>query len=190
MLGASPARCPLSPMIVLSAIGRDRPGIVAGLVRVLDEQGCRLEETSMTRLAGDFAALLRASLPEGKDPDSVRNSLQEEAKRLGIQLTCRVPGEDETRGEEGGRIHRLVLRGSEKPGALRRVAEAAARHGLNITELHSRRSGSGARSVFTLTLQLEVPYAQAAHRFAGELETLEADLGVDLEFEPEAKARV
>src|SRR5437899_5188362 len=42
----------------LSAIGKDRPGIVADLAELIFEHGCNLEDSSMTILGGEFAVLL------------------------------------------------------------------------------------------------------------------------------------
>ena len=42
----------------MSAIGKDRPGIVADLAELIFEHGCNLEDSSMTILGGEFAVLL------------------------------------------------------------------------------------------------------------------------------------
>ena len=42
----------------VSVFGRDRPGIVAAVSRVLADAGCNLEDTSMTILRGHFAMML------------------------------------------------------------------------------------------------------------------------------------
>ena len=50
----------------LSAIGRDRPGIVADLAELIYECDCNLEDSSMTILGSEFAVLLLLS-GEGRD---------------------------------------------------------------------------------------------------------------------------
>ena len=50
----------------LSAIGRDRPGIVADLAELIYECDCNLEDSSMTLLGPEFAVLLLLS-GEGAD---------------------------------------------------------------------------------------------------------------------------
>ena len=42
----------------MSAIGRDRPGIVADLAELIYECDCNLEDSSMTVLGSEFAVLL------------------------------------------------------------------------------------------------------------------------------------
>ncbi|MFL5879210.1 MAG: glycine cleavage system protein R [Actinomycetota bacterium] len=49
----------------VSVFGRDRPGIVAAVSRVLADAGCNLEDTSMTILRGHFAMMLVVAGPPG-----------------------------------------------------------------------------------------------------------------------------
>src|SRR6185295_635872 len=62
----------------LSAIGRDRPGIVADLSELIYECDCNLEDSSMTILGTEFAVLL---LLTGEGPD-VERRLSAGCKRL------------------------------------------------------------------------------------------------------------
>ena len=43
---------------IMTAFGKDRPGIVADVTEMLYENGCNLEDTSMTLLAGEFTLIL------------------------------------------------------------------------------------------------------------------------------------
>ena len=51
--------------VAVTAVGADRPGIVAGVTKVLFDQGCNLEDTSMTILRGHFAMMLVVDVPAG-----------------------------------------------------------------------------------------------------------------------------
>jgi len=157
----------MKPLLAVSAIGKDRPGIVAGLTRVLLEFGGNLEDSSMTRLKGDFAVLLLVALPEGSDPAPARAALEKEAGVLGLSLLVRVLGPEELKedADNRGRTHTLVLYGADKPGLVHRVAETAAQHGLNITDLRSQLTGSESKPVYSLALEMDVPSTQAPERF-------------------------
>ena len=67
----------------LSAIGRDRPGIVADLAELIFECDCNLEDSSMTILGGEFAVLLLLS---GRSPDCLQR-LSAACKRLEMGKT-------------------------------------------------------------------------------------------------------
>ena len=42
----------------VSVVGKDRPGIVAEVSRILFEQGCNIEDSTCTILSGQFAMIL------------------------------------------------------------------------------------------------------------------------------------
>ncbi len=47
----------MSKKFLLTAFSKDRPGIVADISQLIYENGCNLEESAMTNLAGEFAML-------------------------------------------------------------------------------------------------------------------------------------
>ncbi len=52
--------------VAVSVIGRDRPGIVASVSRVLYRNHCNIEELSQTAIRGQFAMILIASVLSGE----------------------------------------------------------------------------------------------------------------------------
>ena len=50
--------------VVISVLGRDRPGIVATVSRTLSESGCNIEDISQTTLQNEFAGIFIATLPQ------------------------------------------------------------------------------------------------------------------------------
>ena len=79
----------MKKLIALSAIGKDQPGIVAALTWVLFERGCNLEDSSMTRLRGDFAVLLLISMPENMTLEGLKVALESAASSKGLTFTLR-----------------------------------------------------------------------------------------------------
>ena len=52
--------------LMLTFVGKDRPGIVAKVSQVLFDMQGNLGEASMTRLGGNFTIMLMACIPESK----------------------------------------------------------------------------------------------------------------------------
>ena len=63
---------------ILSAVGRDRPGLVADLAQLVYDCDANLEDSRMTLLGNEFAAILLCS---GTDPE-LEQRLGEGARRL------------------------------------------------------------------------------------------------------------
>lgn len=81
--------------LVISALGEDRPGIVNALSKVVLDHGCNVEDSRMTVLGGEFAAIL---LVEGKwnTLAKVENALPEIERQMGLTIMSKRTGERTT----------------------------------------------------------------------------------------------
>jgi glycine cleavage system transcriptional repressor len=170
--------------VALSAIGRDQPGVVAGLARLLFEQGCNLEESSMTRLKGEFAVLLLVTLPASGSREALEKAVEPIARTLGLTTLIRELSAEEMRGEDDSRTrpYTLVVYGADRPGIVFRVTEAASRHGINITDLRTRVTGSA--PVYSLIMEVEIGSEAGAAAFRDDLARLKGELQVETTLEP------
>src|SRR5689334_2528817 len=111
------------PWIAVTAVGQDRPGIVAGVTEALLRLGCNLGETSMTRLRSEFAMILLVQLPTGSFEEAVRAALDPVGVSLGLTITVRHLSVEESApaaGEGVGYILRVY--GADRPGIVHAVA--------------------------------------------------------------------
>lgn len=73
---------------VLSVLGKDRPGIVAGIAVTLNECGANIDDISQTILGDMFSMTMLTTLdPEVANFDTVQDKLAQEAEKLGVQVT-------------------------------------------------------------------------------------------------------
>lgn len=81
--------------LVISALGEDHPGIVNHLSRAILEHGCNIEDSRMTVLGGEFAAML---LVEGKwnTLAKIENALPELERQLGMTIISKRTGQRAT----------------------------------------------------------------------------------------------
>ena len=166
----------------MSAIGRDRPGIVADLAELIYECDCNLEDSRMTILGSEFAVLLLLS----GQGDDVERRLSSGCKRLEWEkrLTVFIRPLDEPAPGHPPRGVPLecVVTGVDKAGIVARVARAVADHGANITDLHSdlRPEPESGTPMYTLRLRLIVPPDRDVRVLRQALERVAAELRVDL----------
>jgi glycine cleavage system transcriptional repressor len=165
--------------IWLTAIGRDRPGIVARIARVLLDHGLNIEDSQMRILGGRFAMmlLLRGQTSE----DVLYRDLLATARELGLDYIYVHPiGTSEAALPEP--THVLSVYGGDHPGIVAAVAEALAANDVNITDLQTRLSGN----VYVMLLELVIPVGVDIR---DAIEAVGAEQGVDVslrELEPEA----
>ncbi len=118
--------------LVISALGEDHPGIVNNLSKAIAEHGCNIEDSRMTVLGGEFAAML---LVEGKwnTLAKIENSLPELETQLGMTIIAKRTGERSS-------TRSLVPYGVEvvsmdHPGIVNSLANFFAEREINIEDL-------------------------------------------------------
>jgi glycine cleavage system transcriptional repressor len=165
--------------VAVTAIGNDRPGIVAGVTKVLYDRGCNLEDVSSTILRGHFSMVLIVRPPEGVDAAALENDLAAPARDMGLVITARPVAEAEARVADP--THMVSVYGADRPGIVYRVAAALAGAEANVTDLTSRVIGAEDDPVYALMLEVSVPGEVDLERMLGELKD---ELGVDVSVHP------
>jgi glycine cleavage system transcriptional repressor len=167
----------------VSVFGRDRPGIVAAVTRVLADAGCNLEDTSMTILRGHFAMMLVVAGPDGVGEAALRAGLEPVAGRLDLQVSVREVTDEVTAAGGGGARYAAAVYGADRPGLVARVSEALAAHQVNIVDLQTRVIGEP-DPVYAMHFELEVPAGRAA-QVEADLGAVADELGVQVSFHPD-----
>jgi glycine cleavage system transcriptional repressor len=116
---------------VLTAIGRDRPGLVEELTEFFLERGGNVEESRMANLIGQFAV---AVLVSGTADAIDRIAADADALRAQTGLELRLtPVEGERRAQ--GPAFRFHGQALDEPGLVHQVADVFRAHGANIESL-------------------------------------------------------
>lgn len=167
---------------VLTAVGRDRPGIVAAVTRVLFDSGCNLEDSSMTLLGGEFAVLLIVQIPEGESVESLQQAFAPVEARMGLAIHLKEISEGDVEGAAArGEPHVISVYGADRPGIVYRVADVLAREGVNVTDVmtHRTRELPGG-PLYQLILEVEVPPEANGAKLDDRLQALGRELGVEV----------
>ena len=103
----------------MTAVGADRPGIVAALTGALLEIGGNLEDMRAALLRGSFATVLAVALPDGVGPAEVEAALRPVADELGLGLWV-GPAAPQRPGRAAAALRAVGLR--RRPSRHRRTA--------------------------------------------------------------------
>lgn len=173
--------------IAITAVGEDRPGIVAGVCRVLFEAGGNLRDTSMTILSGQFAMILIVTVPRELDIAALDRHLEPARRELGITTFVRElsEGQPMPSGRPEVDEYLLTVAGADQPGIVYKVAEAIARRGLNITDLNTRvLSENTQKPVYIMMMEVIPPEGMDTDALARELADLGRQLNVEVKLRP------
>lgn len=163
--------------LVVTVIGKDRPGLVESVSAVVEAHGGSWVESRMSRLAGEFAGILRVSVPTDR-AEGLANAL--EALETGGLRVVVERGVDEA--PAGGRPIVLDLVGSDRPGIVHKISEALAARGVNVDELNTECDGApwSGDTLFKATARLRAPATLDLNQLRESLEAIAADLMVDI----------
>lgn len=137
--------------LAVTAIGADRPGIIARVSGVLLDHGGNLEDSSMTILGGQFAMMLLVTTDA--DPAVLEQALATATEDLGLVVTVRSVGAGTGHAPA---THLLSVYGSDRPGIVHSVTSALAERDINVTDLTTRVL-EGEQAVYAMMLEIAVP---------------------------------
>lgn len=174
----------------LSAIGRNRPGIVADLSELIYECDCNLEDSSMTVLGSEFAVLLLLS---GRG-DDVGPRLSAACKRIEwekrLTVFFRPLESDPTSTPQAAEAHTYVLTatGLDKAGIVARVSRCLADRDISIRQMEtqSRPEPESGAPFYTMRIEMDVPATADEAALRDSLDAIGRELYVDIVLEKPA----
>jgi glycine cleavage system regulatory protein len=164
--------------LVLTVLGDDRPGLVESVAQIIATHGGNWLESRMARLAGKFAGILRASVPDVQ-AEALTMALQGLAAQ-GLRLLIEWSPSDAP--AQNYRQFTLDLMGSDRVGIIRDISHALAQRGINIDALDTAYMSAPmtGEMLFKATAQLSVPLHVMIVELQEGLERLAHDLMVDI----------
>jgi glycine cleavage system transcriptional repressor len=160
------------PLLAITVLGHDRPGIIAETTGVLAELGSNIEDSTMTLLRGHFAMTLITDGPaEAAEVEQALGGLTADGS---LSLSVReVPAETST---SRGTSYLLSVHGGDRPGIVSSLVSEVAKVGGNITDLTTRLAGE----LYVLLAEVDVPASADRAALEAALKEVATGLGVDV----------
>src|SRR5713226_7127591 len=170
--------------MAVTAVGRDRPGIVASVTAALLHLGCNLGETSMARLRGEFAMILLVRLLPPRTVADAKETLQALGADMDLTITVRALSAEESEvATEEGAAYILRVYGADRPGIVHSVTELLAREGFNITDLETRVIPGEGGPVYVMVLELDAPSEARGEAVRRDLQALAGGMKVEISYD-------
>lgn len=168
----------------LSAIGRNRPGIVAAITGAMREHGVNVEDSQMTILRGHFAMTIVFGFDPSADLAAVERDLRAAGEQVGVEALF-LERIDEVDDPGPDPSHMVTVYGADHPGIVHAATAAVARHGHDITDLNTHLSPGGAGEEPLYVLMMEVA-VEPGHdeELSSAMEEVARDQGVEVSVSP------
>jgi glycine cleavage system transcriptional repressor len=146
-------------LISISVMGDDRPGIVAGVSKVLYENACNIEALSQTVIMGQFAMIVVVSPLQGSKPEALEKSLEELGGKMSLEIHVRMLDTEGRPGFDSGAAEPFVItvRGQDRPGLVSAITAILAEQGINITRLGAEVVPLGQQLEYIQIYEVDIP---------------------------------
>src|SRR5512135_3457920 len=164
--------------LVMTVIGRDRPGLVESVAGLVAEHGGNWLESRMSRLGGQFAGILRVEVPGENERPLVAALKQLESRGLTVVVHADRP----QAGARPARQNVLEIVGQDRPGIVREISHALASFGVNVEELQTEcvSAAMSGETLFKARAQLSLPEGCNVAEVRQKLEKIAEDLIVEI----------
>jgi len=165
-------------MIIITAVGKDRPGMAHALAQKLAQEGCNIEDTTMTRLSGEFAMILIVSPPQNIALDDLSQTLKPLEISHGLFLNCRAIDDNTEDGIDDAPRYLLSVYGPERAGLVAQITGVLAQQNVNITDVQTRVAAAGA--AYIMLFEIELPFDVDAQTLTLSLENAAREIGAQV----------
>lgn len=170
----------MQTLLVMTVIGKDRPGLVESVADLVASDGGNWLESRMSRLGGHFAGILRVEIPAEKERELIANLEGLNARGLTV-----VVHPDQAKTDlPPGLVRLLEIVGQDRPGIVRQISHALASYGVNVEELQTECASAAmtGETLFKARAKLRVPNSADVEQIRQNLEQIASDLIVDISF--------
>jgi glycine cleavage system regulatory protein len=167
--------------LVMTLIGKDRPGLVDSVASLVTEHGGNWLESRMSRLGGQFAGIVQVEVPADRE-----KALADALRNLSSQgLSVVVQADPSDSKSAPGTVSVLEIVGQDRPGIVREISHALAQFGVNVEELHTERDSAAmsGEMLFKARARLSIPASCNVASLQQKLEKIAADLIVEISME-------
>lgn len=169
---------------ILSAMGKDRPGIVADVSEVIYECGGNIEDSSMSLLRNHFALLLLFSTEREEVNQKLSSALKrlEWEKKLTVFYSPISFEEAYPRLEEQTDRFKITTSGVDHAGIVFKICRLLADRKVNIIDMETRRvlSPESGTPLFEMDTDISIPRSISEQGLREDLHRLANELRIDL----------
>ena len=151
--------------LVLSALGPDRPGLVAEVTDYLTERGGNIEDSRMAVFGAEFGILVLVAASADEIATIVADIVRLEEK-TGLVFTTRPTKSPEEHRPATVLPYMVTAEALDHEGIVRAVSRALHRAGVNIVSVHTTAYNAPVTGspLFRLEAQIDVPHGVSVAR--------------------------
>lgn len=171
---------------IMTAFGKDRPGIVADVTRVLYENGCNLEDSSMSMLADEFTINLLFSSGNERIESILAPECAALERQKGISAFIRPLKAVQQQVKKKLPLCTIHVEGLDQAGIVYRISRYLSDHQLNIVDLKStvKTTPESGTALYLMDIHIQLPDTASISSIEDGLNDVAEEVNVDITVSP------
>ncbi len=168
--------------LIISVLGKDRPGIIAQVTTDLYDLACNLENVNQMILQSQFAGFFIVEAPESLSPETVQADLTKRNNGNGLTIHVKpLDAVDPITGDTpGADIFLVTTIGPDQKGLVARFSSIIASFNANIVNLKAVFKGGSDPSANVMSYQVAVTQEVDAPALFAALKQKAGELELDI----------
>ena len=171
---------------IMTAFGKDRPGIVADVTELLFENGCNLEDTTMSMLSDEFTLNLLFS---SNDQD-ILSTLSGECQALETEKNIYAFIRPLSAGKQTSHaklpICTIHVEGLDQAGIVYKISKYLSDNNLNIVDLKStvKSTPESGTTLYLMDIHIQLPPGTTIAVIENDLNIVAEEINVEITVSP------
>ncbi len=142
--------------IIISVLGKDRPGIIAAVTDVLFKQECNIENVSQTILQNEFSGIFIVSAQ--RTTKQLLMDLELKLSPMGLHVYLKpLDNPEESLAPAQSEPFVITTRGPDKKGLVARITKVLAAYNVNVTNLQAAFKGGSDPDDNIMIYEVDIP---------------------------------
>lgn len=143
--------------LIVTVLGKDRPGIIAEVSKSLYKMNCNLENVNQMLLQNEFAGFFIVEHPSNHTLESVSKNLKEELSGQRLQVYVDVLEENGAGYPQAvGERFLITTIGPDQKGLVARLTEIIASYGVNVANLKAVFKGGNNPAANIMSYEVDI----------------------------------
>lgn len=167
--------------ILVTAVGEDRPGIVSHLAEVITRHGANLEDSRMTVLGGEFAAIALVTVNENKLPELLKDLEQLTKEKIHVTTKkTKAPNEAQYKNHSA---YQISLTGADHEGIVHKISSYLKNQHINIQSMETELvpAPETGTPLFCMNAIVVVPDSMDSKRLSADLDAIAQEEAVEID---------
>ena len=167
--------------MIISVLGKDRPGIIAAVTRILFEQDCNIENVSQTILQNEFSGIFIVGVPQSLSERDLHRHLDDGLAPMGLHVYEKpLSPMDAAEATVESEPFVVTTKGPDRKGLVAAITAILAAHRVNVTNLQAVFKGGDDPNANIMIYEVDIPTDANHQVLRRELRDKALDLALEI----------